>query len=67
MVQGDRTLVIMSNNDVYFINQSVAEDLIDELQLARYAVFRFDDLKSGSKVIVQLRNISSLVKEARRG
>lgn len=67
MAQGDRTLVVMTNGDVYYLSIGDAEALTEALAQERYKVYNFTDLKSGSKVSVNLRNISSLVKEADRG
>ena len=67
MVQGERTLVVMTNGDVYYLSTNDARDLTDELNRGTYPLFRFVDIKSGAAVTLNLSNISSLVKEADRG
>ena len=67
MGQGDRTLCVMTNGDVYYINELEANYLIDSLKAPGRDIVQVTDVKSGATLILNLRNVSALVKEARRG
>lgn len=62
----DRTLVIMTNGDVYYASAENARVLIDLMGRDSHKLYTFIDNKSGARVAVQLNNISSVVKEADR-
>lgn len=66
MDKSSRTLVVMTNGDVYYISQSEAEQLRGAIEGKIYKTFAVTDVKSGSKLVLQLAHISALV-EADRG
>lgn len=62
-----RVLVIMTNGDVYYVAQSDAERLADAIQKGIYKIASVLDVKSGSRLNLQLSHISALVEEQNRG
>ena len=67
MVQGLRTLVVMTNGDVYYLSKGDAQELVIAVHDGRYPLFQFNDLKTNAKTRVSLRHISSIVEEVSRG
>ena len=64
-VKGQRTLVVMTNGDVYYASQSDAAHIADMMATGHPDNrVRFIDLKSRSKVVINVAHVSSLVEEA---
>lgn len=63
----NRTLVVMTNGDVYYIGQTDAERLQDAIQKGIYKIAHVTDVKSGAKLVLQLRHISAMVEDTNRG
>ena len=66
MQQSNRRLIVMTNGDVYYVSAEGAEQLVADLATGEPTT-EVRDMKSGASVTLNLRNISSLVKEADRG
>lgn len=66
MGQQSRVLVIMTNSDVYYVSESDSQKLAGALISPNVETFTTRDVKSGAVIVLHLRNISSLVKEADR-
>lgn len=62
-----RFLVVMSNRDVYYANQEDAMNILAYIQLGTDNVCRFEDVKTGNKVSVNVAQVSSVVEPSGRG
>ena len=67
MGHGDRTLVVMTNGDVYYLSQSDGERLREIIEGGVYKTWAVRDLKTSNLMILVLTNISAIVEEVSRG
>lgn len=66
---GERSLVIMTNGDTYYLKPTDFEALLEALleTNSNTDTFAFTDAKSGATVALRLRHVSSVVRETNRG
>lgn len=62
-----RTLVVMTNGDVYYVSKYDADNLRQAIEGKIYKTFAVSDVKSGGKLVLQLHHISALVEDTSRG
>lgn len=58
----DSVLVVMTNKDVYYVTRMDAVNIEHNIDNGK-KMYRATDIKSGSKLWLQLANISSIVEE----
>ena len=57
-------LVVMTNKDVYYVNKEDAEHITEAINGGIVELVRVTDAKSKALIVIQLKNVSSLVEGA---
>lgn len=57
-------LVVMTNKDVYFVSKDDAEHITNAINAGNVELVRVTDAKSKALIVIQLKNVSSLVEGA---
>lgn len=57
-------LVVMTNKDVYYVNKDDAEHITKSINDGIVELVRVTDAKSKALIVIQLKNVSSLVEGA---